>query len=163
MSATFWRKQILNIVLLLLILKVNICSVLINIYQPASLVAQTLKDLPAMWEIWVWSLVWEDPLEKGMATHSSILAWRIPQTEEPGRLQSIGSQRVRHDWVTFTFTFTFHYITKDVLYIYVCVCVCVYAKDQLVVHRTGLYYLKDWLLHFEVVFKAYVKLLVVWI
>jgi len=116
--------------LLLLILKVNICSVLINIYQPASLVAQTLKDLPAMWEIWVWSLVWEDPLEKGMATHSSILAWRIPQTEEPGRLQSIGSQRVRHDWVTFTFTFTFHYITKDVLYIYVCVCVCVCVCER---------------------------------
>ena len=84
LSATLWRKQILNIVSSLLILKVNICSVLINIYQPASLVAQTLKDLPAMWEIWVRSLVWEDPLEKGMATHSSILAWRIPQRSLAG-------------------------------------------------------------------------------
>ena len=56
------------------------------------LVAQRLKHLPAMWEAWVWSLGWEDPLEKEMATHSSILAWRIPWTEEPGRLQSIGSQ-----------------------------------------------------------------------
>ena len=50
-----------------------------------------------MREIWVQSLGWEDPLEEGMATHSSILAWRIPWTEEPGRLQSMGLQRVRHD------------------------------------------------------------------
>jgi len=60
----------------------------------ASLVAQTVKCLPAMWEIWVQSLSWEDPLEKEMA---STLAWKIPWTEEPGRLQSMGSQRVRHD------------------------------------------------------------------
>ena len=63
----------------------------------ASLVAQRLKHLPVMWETWVRSLGWEDPLEKEMATHSSILAWRIPWTEEPGGLQSMGSQRVRHD------------------------------------------------------------------
>ena len=56
----------------------------------ASLVAQRLKRLPPMWEIWVRSLGREDPLEKEMATHSSILAWRIPWTEEPGRLQSMG-------------------------------------------------------------------------
>ena len=62
-----------------------------------SLVAQLLKNMPAMWETWVRSLDWEDPLEKGKATHSSILAWRIPWTEEP-----MGSQRVGHDWVTFT-------------------------------------------------------------
>ena len=59
----------------------------------ASLVAQMLKNLPAMHETWVRSLGWEDPLEEGMATHSSILAWRIRWTEEPGGLQSIGSQR----------------------------------------------------------------------
>ena len=53
-----------------------------------------------MRDTWVWSLGWEDTLEKEMATHSSILAWRIPWTEEPGRLQSTGSQRVRHDWAT---------------------------------------------------------------
>ena len=64
------------------------------------LVAQTLKRLPAMWETWVWSLGPEDPLEKEMATHSSILTWRIPWTEEPGGLQSTGSPRVRHDWET---------------------------------------------------------------
>ena len=59
-----------------------------------------VKNLPAMQETWLQSLGLEDPLEKGMATHSSILAWRIPWTEEPGRLQSMGSQRVGHDWVT---------------------------------------------------------------
>ena len=59
----------------------------------------------AVQETRVQFLGWEDLLEKGIATHSSILAWRIPQTEEPGRLQSIGLQRVRHDWATNTFTF----------------------------------------------------------
>ena len=56
-----------------------------------------VKNLPAMWETWVQSLGQEDPLEKGMATHSSILAWRILWTEEPGRLQSRGSQGVGHN------------------------------------------------------------------
>ena len=67
----------------------------------ASQVAQLVKNLPAMQEtqeIPVWLLDWEDPLEEGMATHSSVLAWRIPWTEEPGGLQSIGLQRVGHDW-----------------------------------------------------------------
>ena len=61
--------------------------------------AQTvkLKRLPTMWEAWVQSLGREDPLEKEMATHSNILAWKIPWTEEPSRLQSMGSQRVRHN------------------------------------------------------------------
>ena len=59
--------------------------------------AQRLKRLPAMWETWVRSLGREDPLEKEMATHSSILAWRIPWAEEPGGLQSMGSHRVGHD------------------------------------------------------------------
>ena len=63
----------------------------------ASLVAQMVKRLPAMWETWVQSPGWEDPLEKEMATHSSTLAWKIPRMEEPGRLQSMGSQRVGHD------------------------------------------------------------------
>ena len=64
-------------------------------YSWASLVAQLVKNPPAMRETWVWSLGWKDPLEKGKATHSSILAWRT--------IQSRGLQRVRHDWVTFTF------------------------------------------------------------
>ena len=63
----------------------------------ASLMAQTVKNPPAMQETWVRSLGWEDPLEKGMATHSSILAWRIPWMEEPGRLQLMGLQRVGHN------------------------------------------------------------------
>ena len=66
----------------------------------ASLVAQMVKNWPAIQETWVRSLAWEDPLEKQMATHSSIVAWENPWTEEPGRLQSMRSQRVRHDWAT---------------------------------------------------------------
>ena len=62
--------------------------------------AQMVKCLPAMWETQVWSLGWEDPLEKEMAAHSGILAWKIPWTEEPGRLQSMGWQRVGHNWAT---------------------------------------------------------------
>ena len=56
-----------------------------------------VKNLPVMWETWVQSLGWEDPLEKGMATHSGVLAWRIPLTEEPGELQSMGSHRIGLD------------------------------------------------------------------
>ena len=63
----------------------------------SQMVAHMINNLPAMQETWVQSLGQEDPLEKGMATHSSILVWRIPWTEEPGRLQSMGSQRVRHN------------------------------------------------------------------
>ena len=81
-------------------------------YIPASLVAQTVKRLPAKWETWVRSLGWED-LEKEMATHSSTLAWKIPWMEEPGRLQSMGLQRVEHDWATFTFTFLY---CRQILY-----------------------------------------------
>ena len=63
----------------------------------ASLVAQMLKNLPAMQETQVLSLGREDPLEKGISTHSSVLAWKIPWIEEPGGLQSMGSQRIGHD------------------------------------------------------------------
>ena len=66
---------------------------------------QTVKNLPTVPEPRAQSLGWEDPLEKGLATHSRILAWRIPWTEEPGGLQSMGSQRVGNDWATKTFTF----------------------------------------------------------
>ena len=85
----------------------------------ASLVTQMVKNLPAMQETWVRSLGWDDSLEEGMATHSSILAWEIPQTEEPGRLPSMGSQRVGHSWVINTFTFHFqcylHTLQKCIL------------------------------------------------
>ena len=70
-------------------------------YNPLTLLAQQVKNLPAVQEtkeMRVWSLNLEDPLEEEMAAHSSILAWKIPWTEEPGRLQSMGLQRVRRDW-----------------------------------------------------------------
>ena len=70
-----------------------------------SLVAQMVKNLPAMWEMWIWSLGQEDPLEKGMETYSSILAWENPWTEELGELQSIGLPRIQHNWVNDTFFF----------------------------------------------------------
>ena len=66
----------------------------------ASLVAQSVKNLPAMQETWVWSLGWEGPLEEGMAAHPVFLPRECPWTEEAGGLQSMGSQRARHDWVT---------------------------------------------------------------
>ena len=74
--------------------------------------AQRVKSLPAMQKTWVCSLGQEYPLEKGMAPHSSILAWRIPWTEGPGGLQSIGLQKVGHNWVTYTFTFFFNVSIK---------------------------------------------------
>ena len=76
---------------LFLILKL-LCKNYFPLGTWASLIAQLVKNLPAVQETWVWFLVREDPLEKGMATHFSIFAWRIPWTEEPGRLQSMGSQ-----------------------------------------------------------------------
>ena len=86
------------------------CSVYLPLFSPhyclshqASLEAQMLKNLPAMQETWVGSLGGEDTLEKGMVTHSSILAKRIPWPGEPGRLQPMGSQRIGNDWATNTF------------------------------------------------------------
>ena len=77
----------------------------------ASLVAQSVKNLPAMQETQIQSLGWEDPLEKGMAAHSTILVGEFPWTEEPGRVQSMGLQRVGHDWAANTFTFIAHFVT----------------------------------------------------
>ena len=87
------------------------------LYIGAPLVAQTLKCLYAVWETQVRSLGWEDPLEKEIAAHSSTLAWKIPWTEEPGRLQSMGLQRVRQDWATslFSFYYTFSFLGNSSL------------------------------------------------
>ena len=74
------------------ILTVLFCIIMGLYIDWASLIAQSVKNLPAMQKTWVQFLGWEDPLEKEMATHSSILAWRIPWTEEPGSLQSMGSK-----------------------------------------------------------------------
>ena len=79
-------------------------------FRSASLVPQSVQNLPAMQETWVWSLGREDPLTKGKATHWSILARRIPWTEEPGGLQSMGSNRVGHDWATNTFAYAYKYL-----------------------------------------------------
>ena len=88
---------------------------LLQKYVPrmASIVDQMVKNLPAMRETQVRSLGQEEPLEKGMATYSSVLALRIPWTEEPGGLQSTGSQRIGHNWVTNTFTF--HWVSMKQL------------------------------------------------
>ena len=75
-------------------------------------VAEMVKNLSAMQETWVWSQGQKEPLQKGMATHSSILAWRILWKEEPGGLQSMGSQRVGHDWAINTFHY-FHLNYED--------------------------------------------------
>ena len=85
--------------------KLGVCSWCV------SLVTQMVKNLPAVQENWVRSLGWEDPLEKGMAPHSSFLAWRIPWTEKLSRLQSMGPQKVRYDWVTDNFSH-FRYTTR---------------------------------------------------
>ena len=75
-----------------------VCYVLVTIIECVLReVAHTVKNLTAMWETWVQSLGLEDPLEREMATHSSILAWKVPRTDEPGELQSMGLQRVGHD------------------------------------------------------------------
>ena len=79
----------------------------------ASLVAQTVKRLPTLRETWVRSLGREDPLEKEMITHSSTLAWKIPWTEEPGRLQSMGSLKSQTRLSDFTFIFRFHTLEKE--------------------------------------------------
>ena len=88
----------------------------------SSLVAQSVESLPAMRETrfdWIWSSFGqEDPLEKGMATHSSILAWRFPCREEPSGLQSMGSQRVGHDWVTNNFTTYTYLVSRWILWIH---------------------------------------------
>ena len=76
-------------------------------YTLLSLVDQLVNNPPAMRETLVRSLSWDEHLEKGTATHSSTLAWKIPWMEEPGRLQSMGSQRIRHDWATSLSLFTF--------------------------------------------------------
>ena len=91
----------------------NWAGYLLSLITWTSLVAHMVKRLPTMWETWVQFLGREDPLEKEMAPHSSTLAWRIPWTEEPGRLQSMGSLKSRTWLSNFTFTFQFHALEKE--------------------------------------------------
>ena len=83
---------------------------------PGGSVVRTLPAMKEPQEMWVWSPGWEDPLEEGMATHSSVLAWRIPWTEASGGLQSIGSQRVGHNWSDLAHTHTLNCRDGDFLY-----------------------------------------------
>ena len=85
---------------------------LVQLWVPLSLVAQKAENLPAMQESQAQPLGWEDPLEEKMASHSSIVAWRIPWTEEPGGLEYMRSQSVRHDWATNTHTHTHTHICE---------------------------------------------------
>ena len=109
-----WDQRLSLSILFSRVIHVVVCTVLhcflwlSYIIWGASLVPQRLKRLHPMRKTWVWSLGREDPLEKEMVTHSSILAWRIPWTEEPGRLKSTGSQRVGHDWAMLYGYFTFY-------------------------------------------------------
>ena len=96
----------------------------------AFLVAQRVKCLPTMRETWVRSLGWEDPLEKEMAAHSSTLAWKIPWTEEPGRLQPMGSQRVGHDWTTSLSLLWWLFIVTTVVRKQTCLFFFVVASDS---------------------------------
>ena len=81
-----------------------ICVLLLLVGFPGGSVVRNPLAVQEVQETWVWSPGLEDPLEEGMTTHSSILAWRIPWTEKPGRLQAMGLQRVRHDWSNLTCT-----------------------------------------------------------
>ena len=89
----------------------------IYIYAWASLMAQMVKNLPAMQETWVRFLDWKDPLEKRMVTHSGIIVWRVSWTKEPHRLQSMGLQRVGHDWATNTYTIYAHNHICHIVYV----------------------------------------------
>ena len=91
-----------------------------------------VNSLPATQETWIQSLDWEDRLEKGMATHSSILTGRIPWTEEPGRLQSMGSQKAGHDWAANTFTFSLQEVWPKPTILH-----CMGAPHALVTANTG--------------------------
>ena len=91
-----------------------------------SLMAQLVRNLPAMWETWVRSLVWEDSLEKGKATHSSILAWRITWT-----ISFMGLQRIRHDWVIFIFTHLNKYVFICFLMPFQAISKCIYVNTEM--------------------------------
>ena len=89
------------------------CHNFLPLYCSYFLIAQMVKRLPTMQETWVQSLGWEDTLEKEMATHSSILAWKIPWMEEPGWLLSMGSQRVGHDWLSNFTTYLLRFLRQE--------------------------------------------------
>ena len=114
------------------------------------LVTQMVKNLPAVWETRIWSLDQEDPLEKVVATHSSIVAWRIPWTEEPGRLQSMGLQRVKPDWATHTHTRnikTKNYYLRDCFYFVILIYVLFKSMNLICMSFSILFFLLSIIKH----------------
>ena len=119
---------------------------------PGGSVVKNPPAMQEMQEMLVQSLSWEDPMEEGMATHANILAWRIPWIEEPGRIQSIGSQRVRHDWSNWACTHPLvleQFVKRlSLLYwIFLQCCVCVYIYTHIYKYiwtYTGLFILFLW-------------------
>ena len=105
-KSLLWGTIVFKVYFTSMVPNSSVVNNIIKLLKPnrASLVAQMVKNLPAMQDTQVEYLGWEDPLEKGMATYSSILAWRILWTEDPGGLQSMGSQIVGENWVANTFT-----------------------------------------------------------
>ena len=112
-----------------------------------------VKNLSAIQETWVQFLDQEDPLEKGMSTHPSVLAWRIPWKEEPGGLQSMGLQRVRHDWPTNTFTFNINMHTHNIIWSernqtqVIIYCMTIYIKWKSTGTENRLVVARGWLGH----------------
>ena len=113
----------------------------IHVYIIYIMVAQTVRNLPTMQDTWVQSLGQEDPLEKGMATHSSILACRIPWTEEPGGPQSVGLQRVGHDWATNNSNSSYLYCYSSYL--------SYYWHDLTLIHHNT-HHVTDMMLHLSI-------------
>ena len=124
---TIKRISLQNYIILIIAKAYHLYSyVFICVYVRASLVTQMVKNPPTMQEIWVGSLGQEDPLEKGIATHCSILAWRIPWTEKLGWLQSMWSQRVGHNWATNAKTLHTHIYVC--IHIYTCMLSCCHVQ-----------------------------------
>ena len=98
------------------------------VFLNMTILVQTVKNQSVVWEALVQSLGREDPLEKEMATHSSLLAWRMPWTEEPGGLQSMGPQRVGHDWATNTFTFVLRGVGSYLTEVLICISLLIFLS-----------------------------------
>ena len=126
------------------------------------IVAQLVKNLPAVQGTRVQSLGWEDSLEKEMATHSSILAWKISWTEEPGGLQSTGSQRVGHNWATNTHTYIFILFFKYLLKHSWCVIVWyfqIYSKVTQLYIQINFYYIYMYVYIMCIIYSLYIIIL----
>ena len=148
-SCAFLRIEwpVNNWVISTIVLLFPLTVVFTHIYTPVSLVAQTVKNLPVMQETQVWSLGQEDPLEKEMAIHSTILAWRIPWTVQPGGQQSMGSQRVRDDWAMTSPLYTYNLILSVSPY---CLCSGIVLEGRYIVPiMQCTYHFYDYLMYLQ--------------